>query len=313
MSFDWDSMAGNLQDNAFKEKKQYSKNIDERFWVLGRDENDVGGALIRFMPDENQVPFVALEQINASKGKKQFFVREWSPKSIGLKCPFDEKFSELWKAKQEDTAKQLGRKNRYITNIKIIKDPGNPENEGKIFLYEMSQTMMDMLKGVMVSTPEMKALGEDPVAVYNPIAGNNFLIKAKRGSNGIITYGDSKFQEKITSIYADADAHHTDLAANGYALKEFLEPSSFKTYDELKDLLDKFLKEGKYAEDANGVVAPQAEPAIDTGMGTVTTVAAVTAVAVEAVVDAVAPVVEVAPDAPAPVADEDLDLLLDML
>lgn len=260
MDFNWDNMAGNLQDNAFGEKKQYDNEVDTRFWKLARDENDNGGAVIRFLPDADVVPFVAMTKINARTKKKGFFVSEWSPTTIGLKCPFNEKFSELWNAGDKETAKTLGRGQRYITNIKVMKDPANPENEGKIFLYDMSQTMIDMLKGVMIQTDAMKALDEEPVAVFDPMKGNNFILKVKRGSNDIITYGDSKFSDKVTSIYDSEEAAEADIVANTHSLKAFLDPSNFKSYEELSDLRDKFLKIGKYSTDAaTGDTAPTAE------------------------------------------------------
>lgn len=250
MEFTWESMASNLQDNAFGEKKGYDNEVDTRFWKLSRDENDNGAAIIRFLPDSNNIPFVNLTKINASRGGKSFYVSEWSPTTIGLKCPFNEKFTELWNKGDKTTAKLLGRSQRYVTNIKVIKDPANPSNEGKIFLFDMSQTMIDMLKGVMIQTESMKALDEEPIAVYNPLEGNNFLIKAKLGSNKLITYGDSKFSDKVTSIYESKEAAEKDILENTHSLKEFLDPSNFKSYEELSDLRDKFLKEGKYAQNA---------------------------------------------------------------
>ena len=274
MSFNWEDMAGNLQDNAFNEKKGYTTEVDTRFWTLSRDENDDGGALIRFLPDSNGVPFVHLEQIAASTGKKQFYVTEWSPTSIGLPCPFNEKFTELWNAGSKDTAKTLGRKDRFITNIKVLKDPANPDNEGKVFLFEMSSTLMASIKSVMIQTPQMKSLDEDPVAVYNPIDGNNFLIKVKMGENKIITYADSKFSDKVNGIYKTEKEALADIGESTFALKEFLEPGNFKTYDELTNLMEKFLKIGKYAPQKEGEEAPKETPApekeaelvIDTGL-----------------------------------------------
>ena len=316
-AFSWESMAGNLQDNAFGDKKGYDSDVDTRFWKLSRDENDNGGAIIRFIPDPNKLPLVHMTRINASKGKKQFFVSEWSPTTIGLPCPFNEKFSELWNAGEKDTAKTLGRSQRYITNIKVITDPANPANEGKIFLYDMSQTMMDMIKGVMIQTDAMKALDEEPIAVYNPVEGNNFLIKAKRGSNGIITYSDSKFASKVTSIYANADEAMSDLNVNAYALKEFLDPTNFKSYEELTDKMNKFLKIGKYAEGATQDSASQpaesapaqsTAPVIETGLETAS---ADPVVETQPLVET-APVVETQP-ASTISTDDELDSLLSEL
>ena len=130
MDFSWDAMAGNLEPDAFNEKKTYD-DVDTRFWKLGRNENGDGGAIVRFVPDSEGVPFVKMVKINARTKKKGFFVNDWSPQSIKLACPFNDEFSKMWDAGDKDTAKTLGRQFRFITNIKVIKDPANPENEGR--------------------------------------------------------------------------------------------------------------------------------------------------------------------------------------
>jgi len=278
MDFSWDSMAGNLQDNAFGDKKQYDNEVDTRFWKLSRDDNGDGAAIVRFLPDADNTPFIPMTRINAQTAKKGYFVNEWSPMSIGLKDPFNEKFTELWNAGEKDKAKTLGRSQRFITNIKVIKDPSNPANEGKIFLYDMSKTMIDMLKEVMIQTEQMKALDESPVAVYNPVEGANFLIKVKDGDNGFPTYASSKFADKVTGIYPDGASATEDIIANTHKLKEFYEPSFFASYEDLLDMRDRFLKEGKYAPgaetkpdradkaEAEAVQTATTETAIDTGL-----------------------------------------------
>jgi len=250
MDFSWESMQAKLQPNAFADKQGYTKKeVDTRFWTLSKDENGNGAAVIRFLPDPEGVPFINMIKINAQlpKGQKGFFVSEWSPLTIGKPDPFNEKFLELWGSGQKDKAKTLGRSNRFFTNIKVIKDPANPENEGKIFLFDMSKTMLEMLKEVMIETEQMKALGEKPIQVFNPIDGHNFLIKSKMGENDIITYSSSKFADSSSAIYDSATDAEKDIKENAYALSEFLKEDAFLSYEELKDLLDKFLKEGKYA------------------------------------------------------------------
>jgi hypothetical protein len=246
-TFSWDNIANNLQENALEDKKSYKKEVDTRFWTLSRDENENGGAVIRFIPDPNLTPFIKMSKINATKGKKQFFVEEWSPESIGLPDPFREKFWELWNKNERETAKQFGRKERYITNIKVLKDPANPENEGKFFLFDMSKTLFDKIKAAMIQTEAMVALGEEAIDVYDPLVGHNFILKSKLGSTNIITYEDSKFADKPTAIYKSEDEALADIKENTYELKEFLQPEFYKSYDELLDLRDKFSKEGKYA------------------------------------------------------------------
>ena len=236
----FDNILDNLiQDNPFGDK--YTKEDDPRFWKLSRDENNIGGAIIRFIPDPDGVPFVRMQKISANKGKGEYFVDEWSPATIGMRDPFQEKFSELWKSGFKEKAKTIGRKFRYITNIKVLRDPANPANEGKIFLFDMSQTLMDKIKGAMVLTDSQLAIGEQPVQVYNPMSGQNFIIKAKMGSNKIITYEDSKFSGKDEPIYESVEEAEREIREKAYKLSEFLEPEFFLSYDELKHKLERFL------------------------------------------------------------------------
>jgi len=251
MDFSWESMQAKLKP-VFEEKSGFKKKeVDTRFWTLSKDENGNGAAIIRFLPDPNEELFVEMSRINAQRKQKGFFVSEWSPITIGLPDPFNERFLELWQKGEKEKAKLLGRSDRYITNIKIIKDPANPENEGKIFLFDMSKTMLNMLKEVMVETDQMRALGEKPIPVFNPFEGHNFLIKSKIGENKIITYSNSKFADSPSAIYDSVEAAEKDIIENAHKLSEFRDPSFFLSYDELKDLLDRFLKEGKYASDDN--------------------------------------------------------------
>ena len=248
-TFSWDNIAQNLQENAL-EDKTYKNEVDTRFWKLSRDENDNGGALIRFLVDPNITPFIKMTRRKVSRNKG-YFIDEWSPASIGLPDPIEEKFFEFWEAGEKETAKSLfGRSERYITNIKVLKDPANPDNEGKIFLFDMSKTLFDKLKSAMIQTEAMKALGEEAIDVFDPMVGHSFLIKAKMGSTKIITYEDSKFADKPSAIYKSEKEALEDIKTNAYELKEFLQPDFYKSYDELKDMVNKFFKEGKYAEGA---------------------------------------------------------------
>jgi hypothetical protein len=194
-------------------------------------------------------PFIKMSKISAQKGKKQFFVDEWSPESIGLPDPFREKFWELWNKGEKETAKQYGRKERYITNIKVLKDPANPENEGKFFLFDMSKTLFDKVKNAMVETEAMKALGEEAIPVFDPINGNSFLLKVKMGTNKILTYEDSKFADKSSAVFENEEEALAFIKENCYELKEFLQPEFYKSYEELLDLRDRFFKEGKYSSE----------------------------------------------------------------
>jgi len=260
--YDWDNLAQNLQKDALTDgKKTYE--VDERFYKLARNENDTGGALVRLLPDPEGVMFVKMTKISANSGKDKRFCSDWSPTSIGLPDPFNERWSQEWNAGNKEEAKRFGRSIRYVSNIKIIKDPANPENEGKIFLLDMSKTIFDKVKDAANPSPEEIALGATAKQVYDPVDGNSFLMKVKRGSNNFITYEDSKFDEKESSVYKTEAEFETDITANGHVLGDFLKPEFFPTYAELEDKLLWYTgdKDEQRAKE-NATPAPSATPGL---------------------------------------------------
>jgi hypothetical protein len=271
--FDWDNLAKNIEEDALSETSKSSYQEDTRFYKLSKDKQGNGGALIRFIPDENNIPFVKMIKINADKGVNNRFCKNWSPQSIGKPDPFNEQFLKLWKDGKKEEAKKFGRLERYISNIKVIKDPGNPENEGKIFLLDMSKSLFDKLKQALQPSEDEMAIDPDlkPKAIFNPINGNSMLLKLKLGSNNIYTYEDSKFAEKVDGIYKNETEAIKDIKENAYSLKEFHEPSFFKTYEELTDCLNWFMgvesKETKESEETTETTETT-EPEIDTGIST---------------------------------------------
>jgi len=303
LNFDWNNLAKNLQEDALSDgKKKYA--VDERFYKLARNDADQGGALLRFMPDPEGVMFVKLTKISANKGYQKRFCTEWSPQTIGLPDPFNERWAEEWNKGNKEESKRFGRSIRYVSNVKVVKDPANPENEGKIFLLDMSQTIFEKVTNAAQPSPDEVALGAEPKQIFNPLDGNSFLMKVKRASNGFISYEDSKFDEKTSGIYASEAEYNKDIKENGHKLNDFLKPEFFLSYDELKQKLAWYTnEEAPTAPVAPVVEASPAAPVVEAA-------APVAAPVVEAVV---APVVETPAPTAAPATSEvdELDDLLD--
>jgi len=237
--YDWNKLSQNLQEDALTDKKSSSYEKDDRFYTLARNDRNIGGAVIRFLLSPDEIPFVKMYQIDAQGAYQRRFISEWSPTTIGKPDPVNEKFLELWGQDLKDEARKFGRKIRYIANIKVIKDPATPANEGKIFLLDMSKTLFDKLKNAVEPDPEEMALDPDlkPKEIFDPVNGFDFLFKVKKGQNGFFTFEDSKFADKATATYADDAAYEKAIKADGYKLGTFLEEDFFKTYDELKEKL----------------------------------------------------------------------------
>lgn len=238
--FDFNSMAEAIGSDPFAEKSnKFAK--DERFYTLTKDkETGKGAAIIRFLPDSEKGMIQKMSKINSTviKNGKKRFVSEFSPSTIGQPCPFQEAWQELWNEGDKEGAKVFGRGQRYITNIKVLKDPAKPENEGKIFLFEMSATMKDKIQQAINPSEQDRELGAQPKELYNPLKGNSFKLATKKGSNGIITYDPSEVITEVTSIYDSVDEALEDIKNNTYKLSDLLKPEAFMSYEELQKKKD---------------------------------------------------------------------------
>lgn len=116
----------------------------------------------------------------------------------------------------------------------MVSDPGNPSNEGKVFLFKFGTKIFDKIKDAM--NPEF----DDEVAV-NPFdfwEGANFKLKI-RNVEGYRNYDKSEFA-KPTEI-ADDDDEIEKIWSQAKSLQAWVAPDKFKSYEELQKILDSVL------------------------------------------------------------------------
>jgi hypothetical protein len=202
---------------------------------------------------------VQLQKIGTTitKNGKKRFVSEFTPASIGQPCPFQEKWAELWNAGDKDGSKLFGRSIKYIANIKVIKDSANKENEGKIFMYEMSGAMNSKLEKALKPSATDIDLGKTAKQMFNPLKGNSFRLVAQKGANNQINYDASEVVAEESSVYASAEEAVNDINNNTYKLSDLLKPEAFLSYDELV----KKMKYVTFADQGAPVAQPVAEAA----------------------------------------------------
>jgi hypothetical protein len=144
----------------------------------------------------------------------------------------------LWnsgvEANKEIVRKQK-RKLSYLANIYVVSDPSNPENEGKVFLYKFGKKIFDKISEAM--NPEFA--DETPVNPFDLWEGANFKLKI-RNVEGYRNYDKSEFADPTPLLGGD-DGKLEELWKSEYSLKEFLEKSNFKSYEQLKQRLNKAL------------------------------------------------------------------------
>jgi len=209
---------------------------DDRIWKPGIDKAGNGYAVIRFLPEieGEDAPFVAVYS-HAFKGKGGWMF-ENCPTTLTEKCPVCQANTELWNSGIEDDkniARNRKRKLAYISNILVLEDPANPENKGKVFLYQYGTKIFQKIQSL--AHPEY----QDEVAVdpFNFWTGADFKIKI-RNVGGYVNYDRSEFSAPAPLLGGD-DKKLEELWKKQYSLKEFTDKSQFKSYDELKERLKK--------------------------------------------------------------------------
>ena len=241
LDFNFASLQQMLPTGTLNDKKEYS--ADDRFWKLSRNDDDTGSAVIRLLVDKNRLPFIKIFHYNISvydpsKQKKRWFIED-SPQSIGLPCPVSERWAELsndGSAESKEKAKTFARKVKFITNIKVINDPSNPANNGKVFLWEFGAKLLDKFIATMNPNSDDQKLGIKPIELYDPMKGANVMIKIKK-SAGFFNYDDTLILPPSTE-WESMESAVAEIDAKTYDLKEFLDPKNFSSYDELKSKLD---------------------------------------------------------------------------
>jgi hypothetical protein len=237
--FSWETLQQNLQKDALPGEKKDFK--DSRFWKLSKDESGTGAAVIRLLPDSagpDAKPFVKIfhHSIKFTRNGKDFYYIQDSPETIGLPCPASEKWQELWNSGNQEKAKLYSRKIKYIANILVVKDPGCPENNGKVFLWEFGTKLMDKFIAAMNPTEAMREVGVKPKQLFDPTANGSSISLQIKKANNFFNYDDTTILD-ASAVFKSTEAAVEFINKNCYKLDEFISPAHFKPYNELKALL----------------------------------------------------------------------------
>ena len=98
---------------------------------------------------------------------------------------------ELWNSGDESLKEQVRKQKRklqYYSNIYVVKDPGNPENEGKVFLYKYGRKIHDKIMDA-VNGDELE--GREGINPFDFWTGADFKLRVKKV--GYPNYDSSEF------------------------------------------------------------------------------------------------------------------------
>ena len=117
-----------------------------------------------------------------------------------------------------------------------MKDPANPSNEGRVFLYKFGKKIFDKITEAM----QPAFADETPINPFDLWKGADFKVKIRK-VEGYWNYDKSEFDSPSTL----GDMDDNDLEAvwkKEYSLASFTADDQFKTYAELKTRLDTVLR-----------------------------------------------------------------------
>jgi len=230
MSFDTLKSQGSLLEKLTSSLDTKSGYIDERIWKPAMGKGNVGSAVIRFLPPShgNDLPWVQ-RFTHSFKVNDRYFIEE-CPTTLGRKCPVCDANSELWATKQDNNralASSRKRKLNYYSNIYVISDPANPQNEGKVFIYRFGPKIFEKITEAM----KPKFADIEPIDPTNFWEGADFNLRiAMRGQ--FWNYDASSFSNKSTLGGFSNDSLRA-VYDQQYDLSTLVAPDIFKSYEEI--------------------------------------------------------------------------------
>jgi hypothetical protein len=231
------SKMGSLTEKLIKQVEKLNdtgSKDDERFWKPVMDKGGTGSAIIRFLPAPEgcDLPWVQVwSHAFQSNGK---WMIDNCLTTLGQNCPVCEANRELWNTGSKDNqniVRDRKRKLSYYSNIYVVKDPANPDNEGRVFLYKFGKKIFDKIMASM--QPEFD--DEEPINPFDFWKGANFKLKLVK-KDGYWNYDKSEFAP--SSVLLDDDDELETIYKSLNNLNDFVSPSEFKSYEDLKKRLD---------------------------------------------------------------------------
>ena len=216
-------------------KKSYQ---DDTMWKPELDKTGNGYAVIRFLPtpEGEEMPWVSYFD-HGFQGPGGWYI-EKSLTTLNKKDPVSEYNTSLWNTGIEankEIARKQKRRLHYVSNVYVVSDPKNPDNEGKVFKYRYGKKIFEALKEAI--SPAF----EDENAI-NPFdlrgEGANFKIKIRK-VDGYWNYDKSEF-DSVAPLF-DNEEQINQVFSQVHSLSAVIAPEEFKSYEELKEKLERVL------------------------------------------------------------------------
>ena len=245
------SNTGNL-DKLVKAVEALSTNNNRsddsnEYWKCELDKSGNGYAVIRFLENapkdgEDCLPWAKYYD-HGFQGPGGWYI-EKSLTSIGGEDPVSKYNSELWDTgieSNKEIARKQKRRLHYVSNIYVVKDSKNPDNEGKVFKFTYGKKIFEKITQAM--NPQFE--DDEKINPFDLWNGANFKLKVRK-VDGYQNYDLAEFDR--SGPVADSDEEIEKIWKQQYSLKEIVDAKSFKTYEELDARLKRVLGQNNQAK-----------------------------------------------------------------
>ena len=157
-------------------------------------------SLIRFLPikEHPQTPYIRKFQywLEDAEGIGHYID---SPSTVGETCPIQSLFFKLRNSEsayEKELSEGLKRREVFYSLIQIVKDPFDPEMEGKIKIFKYGITIKNKIDAELkADQSELDDTDEkvEPTIIWDLFEGKNFELNIKK-KNNFNNYDDSKFK-----------------------------------------------------------------------------------------------------------------------
>jgi hypothetical protein len=238
----FDSITTELEKIVNPQKNNYNNNDEDegKYWKPTVDKAGNASSVIRFLPkkDGDQLPWVTRYNFGWKNDDNNKWYIELCRSTLGESDPCNEYTYGLRKTGREEDktlAQKRGRRTNYYSNVLVINDPANPDNNGKVFLYRYGKKIFEKITAVA------KPVFEDdkPVNVFDLWEGANFRLVQQQVA-GYPNFDKSSFASP-TALYDGDEEKLLEVVNIQYQLSDLVSPDKFKSYEELSRKLQSVL------------------------------------------------------------------------
>lgn len=255
------ALSAKLKKRA-EEENTGNRFVDDRYWTYKADEAGSVTVTLRFLPlwegadDTQDEPWVQL-YTHSFKGNGKWFINN-CPKTLGMDTPcpvceynksvteshggWDKLPSNIKQTLQSGGEVGRAKRTQYIANIMVVKDPTNPENNGKTFLWKFGPQVLGIILGAInpvIDKDDPASVDTAPLSPFDFWDGNNFVLRVRQKDNRT-SYLSSSFLDS-TPLYDD-DEKIESVWKGIHNLNELVDASKIEEYAKLKTSMEAVLK-----------------------------------------------------------------------